>query len=123
MIHNYNKNLVHLAQELRKNMTEEEHKLWFYFLKRLPFTVNRQKIIGNYIVDFFIASKRTIIEIDGSQHYFDKGKEADKIRDNELRSLGYTVLRYSNRDINYCYDSVCENLANKLNVTVMDLKW
>ena len=44
----YNKNLVSNARVLRKNMTPEEKRLWYVFLKRLPITVNRQKNIGNY---------------------------------------------------------------------------
>ncbi|MBQ2826585.1 MAG: DUF559 domain-containing protein, partial [Clostridia bacterium] len=64
MIYKYNKNLVSNAQALRKNMTPEEKHLWYDFLKKLPCTVNRQKNIGNFIVDFFIASKRIVIEID-----------------------------------------------------------
>ncbi len=59
MEYKYNKNLVSNAQELRKNMTPEEKKLWYRFLKRLPVTVNRQKNIGNYIVDFYIAQKNS----------------------------------------------------------------
>ena len=66
MIYKYNKNLVSNAKKLRKNMTPEEKHLWYDFLKRLPITVNRQKNIGNFIVDFFIAEKRIVIEIDGS---------------------------------------------------------
>ena len=56
MQYKYNKKLVTNAQELRKNMTPEEKHLWYDFLKKLPVTVNRQKNIGNYIVDFYIPS-------------------------------------------------------------------
>ena len=72
MIYNYNKKLVSTAQALRKRMTKEEKHLWYDFLKHLPVTVNRQKNIGNYIVDFFIAEKRVVIELDGSQHGMEK---------------------------------------------------
>ena len=64
-----NSKLTDNAQKLRKNMTKEERHLWYDFLKTLPVTVNRQKVIGNYIVDFYISSHKIIIEIDGSQHY------------------------------------------------------
>ena len=83
---NYNKDYVSLAQELRKNMTPEEKHLWYDFLKRLPITVNRQKNIGNYIVDFYIASKGIVIEIDGEQHGFEENREADKVRDKDLKN-------------------------------------
>ncbi|MBQ2135250.1 MAG: DUF559 domain-containing protein, partial [Clostridia bacterium] len=77
MIYKYNKKFVPLAQNLRKNMTKEEKHLWYDFLKKLPLTVNRQKNIGNYIVDFFIAQKRIVIEIDGAGHGFDENIEKD----------------------------------------------
>ena len=50
-------------------MTKEEKRLWYEFLKKLPVTVNRQKVIGNYIVDFYCAQANIVIELDGSQHY------------------------------------------------------
>ena len=81
-------------------MTGEERHLWYDFLKNLPQTVNRQKVIGNYIVDFYCSSNKLVIEIDGSQHYEDAGKKVDKERDEYLNKLGIKVLRYSNRDIN-----------------------
>ena len=58
MSYQYNKQLVGIAQKLRKQMTDEEKHLWYDFLKKLPITVNRQKNIDNYIVDFFIARKK-----------------------------------------------------------------
>ena len=79
MIYKYDKNLVATAKTLRKNMTPEEKRLWYDFLKRLPVTVNRQKNIGNYIVDFFIATGRVVIEIDGVQHQLPDHWQADKI--------------------------------------------
>ena len=63
-----NSALTNNAKLLRKNMTKEERRLWYDFLKTLPVTVNRQKVIGNCIVDFYIASFKTVIELDGSQH-------------------------------------------------------
>ena len=60
MLYNYNKKLVSTAQTLRKNMTKEEKHLWYDFLKNLPVTVNRQKNIGNYIVDFLFPPKELL---------------------------------------------------------------
>ena len=106
MGYKYNKKLVPNAQQLRKNMTREEKRLWYDFLKRLPMTVNRQKNIGNFIVDFYIAEKRIVIEIDGSQHNEEENLKADKKRDEELYKLGITVIRYSNTDINKRFNFV-----------------
>ncbi len=103
-------------------MTPEENHLWYDFLKKLPFTVNRQKIIGDYIVDFFIASKLIAIEIDGRQHGFDNNVKKDRNRDVELESLGIIVLRYTNEEINQKFDIVCRDLLNHLGLTETDLK-
>ena len=122
MIYKYNKQLVSSAQELRKNMTKEEKHLWYDFLKLLPITVNRQKNIGNYIVDFFISHKRIVIELDGSQHGTEEIYNADTLRDNELSKLGITVLRYSNIDINSRFTAVCEDILKHLDLSFSDLK-
>ena len=103
------------AQELRKNMTKEEQHLWYDFLKELPITINRQKVIGNYIVDLYCAEAKIVIELDGSQHFEDKGIENDAKRDEYLKSLGLTVLRYSNYDVNTNFYGVCTDIAKKLN--------
>ena len=121
MIYKYNQSLIKNAQNMRKNMTEEEKHLWYDFLKRLPFTVNRQKNIGNYIVDFFIASKRVVIEIDGLQHELEENKVADKERDFRLLNLGIKVLRYSNNDVNNNFNAVCEDILKNLGLKVDDL--
>ena len=73
----YNKTLTEFAQELRKNMTPEEKRLWYDFLKYLPMTVKRQYVVANYILDFFIPSVNIAIELDGSQHFESEAKEAD----------------------------------------------
>ena len=121
MIYRYNQSLVSNAQALRKNMTAEEKHLWYDFLKKLPVTVNRQKNIGNYIVDFFISSKRIVIEIDGSQHNMPKNHAADALRDVDLRALGITVLRYTNLDVNQRFHIVCEDILKHLGMQPSDM--
>ena len=105
-----NSKLTNNSQNLRKNMTKEERHLWYDFLKNQPINFNRQKVIGNYIVDFYCASVRLAIEIDGSQHYEETGKAKDIKRDNYLESLGLTVLRYSNYDVNCNFEGVCRDI-------------
>ena len=111
-----NPRLKPFAQKLRREMTAEERHLWYDYLKDLPVTVNRQKVIGNYIVDFYCASEKIVIELDGSQHYEEKDREKDIIRDNYLRSLGMTVLRYSNYEVNENFDGVCEDISKHLSL-------
>lgn len=112
-----NSNLTPKAKALRKNMTKEEKHLWYDFLKNLPVTVNRQKVIGKYIVDFYIASSRIVIELDGSQHYQEEGIVKDMERDSFLNELGIKVLRYSNLDINKNFEEVCQDILNHLSVS------
>lgn len=111
----YNKKIVPNSRILRKNMTKEERHLWYDCLKHLEVTVHRQKVIGPYIVDFYIANAKLVIELDGSQHYEEQGKEVDESRDTYLQGLGLTVLRYSNADVNQRFDSVCEDIWNHIN--------
>ena len=106
----HNEKLTKNAKKLRNNMTKEERHLWYDFLKQLPVTVHRQKVFGKYIVDFYIASAKLIIELDGSQHYEKENVAADQERDAYLQQLGCRVLRYSNADVNQRFTSVCEDI-------------
>ena len=114
MIYKYNQSLIKNAQNLRKNMTEEEKHLWYDFLKKLPQTVNRQKVVGNYILDFYCADAKIAIELDGSQHYEQDGKEKDLVRDEFLGSLGITVLRYTNHELNRNFEGVCLDILKHI---------
>jgi len=106
----HNLNLTRFAQKLRREMTKEERHLWYDFLKGLPVTIHRQKVIGDYIVDFYCASKNLVIEIDGSQHYDQEGTILDSVRDKYLNNLGLTVKRYTNDEINHSFESVCKDI-------------
>ena len=104
------------AQKLRKTMTKEERHLWYDFLKTLPITIHRQKVIGNYIVDFYCASKKLVIELDGGQHYNDENIEYDIKRTAYFNSIGISVLRYTNEEVNKNFDSVCMDIMNYIGV-------
>lgn len=105
------------ARSLRKSMTKEERHLWYEFLNSLPVRFLRQKVVEKYIVDFYCAEKRLIIELDGSQHYENNEHiEADKQRDEFLRSKGYMVLRYTNLQINFEFNNICEDIYKNLNL-------
>ncbi|MDY3781097.1 MAG: endonuclease domain-containing protein [Candidatus Faecousia sp.] len=106
------KNLKGFSRSLRKNMTKEERHLWYDFLKEFPVMVHRQKVIGSYIVDFYIAEKKLVIELDGSQHYSEEGKAYDAERDAFLNAQGLTVLRYANSDVNTQFEAVCRDIWN-----------
>ena len=108
------KRLLGYSRELRKNMTRQERHLWYDFLKPLPVVFKRQKVIDGYIADFYCASARLVIELDGSQHYLEDGAEYDKIRDAALKAHGLMVLRYSNADVNENFSGVCEDILKHL---------
>ena len=105
--------LIH-ARRLRKEMTKEERLLWYGYLRECPVKFYRQRILGNYIADFYSAKAKLVIELDGSQHYEEEGKAADEKRDAELRSLGFSVVRYTNREINRNFNGVCEDLMRRI---------
>ena len=116
----HNKKLTGISKILRRNMTPEEKHLWYDFLKDLPVTVNRQKVIGNYVVDFYCARTKIVIELDGSQHYDSNGQKSDSERDKYLRELGITVLRYSNSDIHHKFDSICLDILKHLDPSLIN---
>lgn len=103
-------------------MTPEEKDIWYRLLKKLPMTVKRQKIFGSYIVDFYIPSKKIVIEIDGVQHLFGEQRSSDEKRDQYFEGLGIKVLRYNNEDVNRRFNVVAENILYYLDVSVEDLK-
>jgi len=114
MNQNNNSDLTKYAQDLRSNMTKEEKHLWYDFFKKIPYTVNRQKVIGVYILDFYCAEAKIAIELDGSQHYEPDGKAKDKERDAYLNNRGIKVIRYTNIEINRNFDGVCLDILKHL---------
>ena len=96
------------AKQLRRDMTPHERKLWYLFLRPYPVKVYKQRIIESYIVDFYCASARLVIEIDGSQHYEDESMRYDQNRTEALEKLGLFVLRFSNHEIDADFPAVCE---------------
>ena len=102
------------ARRLRSEMTPHERKLWYLFLRSYPVKIYKQRIVGSFIVDFYCASARLVIEVDGSQHYEAMGQHIDKERDAYLKELGIRVLRYSNADVNTRFRCVCEDILNAI---------
>ena len=108
----YNEKLINNSKELRKNMTPEEKHLWYDFLKKLDITVHRQKVIFDYIVDFYIPCFQIVIELDGSQHYEKENRKSDIERDLKLKSEGIKVLRYTNFQVKNDFENVCKDILN-----------
>lgn len=94
---------------LRKNMTPEERHLWYDFLRNYPVRFFRQKVLGKYIADFYCASVKLVIELDGSGHFTPTGKQYDKERTAFLsEAFEITVVRIQNVDIHENFYGVCE---------------
>ena len=102
------------AQKLRRKMTPQERRLWYDFLKNLPQTVYRQKIIGNFIVDFYISSCKLVIELDGAQHTEPQAVEYDAQRTAYLQGIGCRVLRYANNAVDTNFAGVCEDILHNI---------
>ncbi len=104
----HNSKLTNIAKTLRKNMTKEERHLWYDFLCTYPVRFLRQKVIDNYIVDFYCHKARLIIELNGSQHYETKGLLKDRIRTEKIEQRNLIVVRIPNYEINNNFSGVCE---------------
>ena len=104
----YNKKNIVLAKSLRKNATPEENHLWYDFLAKYEIRFQRQKAIDNFIADFYCCKAKLVIEIDGSQHHTDEGKEKDEFRTEILEGYDLRVIRFTNRQINTNFRGVCK---------------
>ena len=89
-------------------MTPWERKLWYLFLRNYPLRFQRQKAIGNYIVDFYCAKAKLVVELDGGGHYTADQAQKDSLRTEELENMDLTVLRICNLDIDRNFSGVCE---------------
>ena len=114
----YNKKNIPLAKTLRKNMTPWERKLWYEFLRNYPVRFQRQKAIGNYIVDFYCAKARLVIELDGSGHYFEKQMQKDDNRTTELEKMNLKVIRVCNLEIDKNFEGVCEYIDRAVTLSL-----
>ena len=114
-----NKKLLESSRILRKDMTRHEKHLWYDFLRSYPMHIYRQRIIENYIVDFYCPAAKLIIELDGSQHYTKSGMEYDEVRTEILEIYNLKVLRIPNIDVDTNFYGICqmidEEIKNRIN--------
>ena len=103
----YQSKNIPLARKLRKEMTPVERKLRYCFLTKNPIRFQRQKAIGNYIIDFYCASAKLAIELDGRGHYTPESMKKDDERTTMLQSHGIEVIRFCNLDIDKHFYEVC----------------
>ena len=106
----YNKDLKQWSQELRRESTPQENRLWYDFLRNHPLSFSRQKPIENFIVDFICRSRKLVIELDGRQHKMPEAQMYDQFRTKELNKLGLRVLRFTNDDVDNNFQNVCATI-------------
>lgn len=114
----YKTTLKPFARNLRSNLTGPEKILW----SRLPrkqmsgLQFYRQKSIAGYIVDFYCAEAKLVIELDGDSHYQEGAQDYDRIRDACMQAIGLKVLRFLNSDIVQNLESVLDKITNSIKV-------
>jgi very-short-patch-repair endonuclease len=114
----YNKNLKENARKLRKNSTLSEVVLWDKVLKASQlegYKFNRQKPLLHYIVDFYCKELKLIIEVDGSSHDSDDALLDDLLRQNELESIGFKIIRFTGYDVLHNIDGVRKKIIEEIN--------
>lgn len=111
-LHN-KKELMAFRKQLRNNSTSAEAFLWNY-LKQKQLQgrkFRRQHSIKNFIVDFYCPTEKLIIELDGAYHFTPTAQEIDRKRDDVLESYGFQVLRFENKMVFDCLDSVLMEIS------------
>ena len=116
----YNGNLKQYSRELRKNMTDAEKLLWSKLRSKQlnGHQFFRQRIIGNYIVDFFCLKAKLVIEVDGGQHYSAKARVADSERDRYMKTRDLRVLRFTDTEVLKNIEGVVERIIENINAAI-----
>ena len=107
MKHFYNGDLNFIAKKLRRQMTKQERHLWYDFLRTYSVKVYRQRVIDNYVADFYCPAAKLVIELDGGQHYDDVKKVDDEHRSLIINQYGIQVIRIPNNEIDNNFYNVC----------------
>ena len=114
-LHHYNPYLQPFANKLRKQMTKAEACLWKYALRAgmmKGYSFRRQRPVLNYIADFMCKDLKLIIEVDGLTHNWDEIILKDEKRTEELKKIGFTVLRFSDHEVLNNMENVKRALYN-----------
>jgi len=109
------------AKALRKNMTPQEKKLWYQYLKHYPVRFYKQRIILSFIADFYCSEAKLIIELDGAQHFTAQGLAYDKERSILFSQFGLKVLRFSNHQIDTEFDAVCKEINKEIKMRMIGI--
>ena len=114
-----NNRMLDRAKELRRNMTPQERKLWYMFLRDYPVKIYKQRIIDSFIVDFYCAKAKLVIELDGSQHYTSQGLAYDRERSEMFQKYHLQVIRFTNLEVDQQFQAVCEMIHKTIQERLM----
>ena len=117
----YNHDNVQLARTLRREMTPQEKRLWYGWLRNMPCRFQRQKPIGDYIVDFYCHKAKLVVEIDGWRHFTDEGQAQDARRTEFLETLGLRVLRFKGHEVDNCIEGVASAIEAEVKARMAEL--
>ena len=94
-------------------MTDAERLVWSRIRRKQlkGLQVYRQRIIGNYIVDFYCPKAKLVVELDGGQHFTEEGLKKDAVR---INNQGFTVLRFSDEEVLSNLDGVLEKIYENM---------
>ena len=105
---------------LRKNLTKQEKRLWYDYMALHKVRWYKQRIIDNFIVDFYCSKAKLVVELDGSQHFTEQGEAYDKERTAILESYGIKVIRFSNNDVDANFEGVCSVIDKEVKMRVAE---
>lgn len=117
-----NNKMLPVARRLRREMTPQEKTLWYQFLRSYPVKIYKQRIIESFVVDFYCAEARLVIELDGSQHYTEQGKAYDEERSSIMEGYGVEILRFTNLEVDREFDAVCERIDARIKQRTAELR-
>ena len=117
-----NHKLLENARELRREMTPQEKHLWYDYLRYYPVKIYKQRIIDNFIVDFYCAKAKLVIELDGSQHFTPDGKHHDSLRTDVIEKYKLKVIRFSNNDVDRKFNGVCAVIDRTIQERISEIE-
>ena len=117
-----NHKLLENARELRREMTPQEKHLWYDYLRYYPVKIYKQRIIDNFIVDFYCAKAKLVIELDGSQHFTPDGKHHDSLRTDVIEKYKLKVIRFSNNDVDRKFNGVCSVIDRTIQERISEIE-
>ena len=111
------------AREMRHPQTPAEATLWRALRNRKTgFKFRRQHPIYRFIIDFYCAEAKLLIEVDGESHSQPDQIEYDKVRTEYLEELGYKVIRFANDDVRYNIHAVAVEILGSIEDRIIELK-